>query len=178
MLVTRLPMVCFTVLATVPLLASGGNGTDSRIHERTGKVRLHGPAARTFLFFTPEGERAWAGEGWNPVALCTKSGKDEEGMVFHNGTNKPLWLVTRLDPAARVVEYAIVAGDLLTVLHIEVEAAGEKESVATVGYQWIVRTAEGAGKADSHDQHFAPMLEHWQEAMNAVLAGKPAPMGH
>ena len=32
-----------------------------------------------------------------------------------------------------------------------------------------------AGKADNHDQHFAPMLDHWREAMNAVLAARPAP---
>lgn len=178
MLVWRFRMACFAILAAAPLLASGGNGADSRIHERTGKVRLHGPASRTFLFFTPEGEKAWAGEGWDPRAFCTRSGKDEEGMVFRNGTNKPLWLVTRLDPSARVVEYAIVAGDLLTVLHIEVAAAGDDESVATVGYQWIVRTEAGSEKAASHDRHFTPMLESWQEAMNAVLAGKPAPAGH
>lgn len=177
MLVRRFRLACFVILGAAPLLASG-NGADGRIHERTGKVRLHGPAARTFLFFTPEGEKAWAGEGWDPRALCTRSGKDEEGMVFRNGTNKPLWLVTRLDPALHIVEYAIVAGDLLTVLHIEVEAAGDEESVATVGYQWIVRTAAGVEKAARHDQHFAPMLESWQEAMNGVLTGKPAAAGH
>jgi hypothetical protein len=149
-----------------------------RIHERVGKIQIPGPAARTFLFFTPEGERAWAGEDWNPQTVCSKSGRDEAGMLFTNGAHPSLWLVTRLDAASRVVEYVIVSNDVLTVLHIEVSPAGDEASVATVAYEWIPRTDGGEQKASEHDRHFMPMLESWGDAMRDVLAGKTAPANH
>ena len=172
-----LATVCLVLVSAAPAWASETSGSARRIHERVGTVRIHGPASRTFLFFTPEGERAWAGEGWDPRIVCSKSGRDEPEMLFRNGTNPALWIVTRLDAKARVVEYVMVTDDVLTVLHIEVAAAGDNESAATVSYQWIPRTGAGEEMASVHDRHFAPTLEHWQEAMNAVLAGK-SPAAH
>lgn len=176
----RFPALAFVILAMLPVLAAAptpasGDGAAPQIHARTGTVRMHGPASRTFLFFTPEGERAWAGERWDPRIVCSRSGKEEEEMLFRNGGHGPLWLVTRLDPGARIVEYVVVSADVLTVLHIEVAALGEKESAATVAYEWIPRTESGSAKASEHDRRFTATLESWQDAMNAVLAGKPAP---
>lgn len=161
-----------------PPAQSPADLSSRRIHERVGKIQMPGPASRTFLFFTPEGERAWAGEDWNPQTVCSKSGRDEAGMVFTNGAHPSLWLVTRLDAASRVVEYVIVSNDVLTLLHIEVAPAGDDASVATVAYEWIPRTDGGEQKASDHDRHFTPMLESWGNAMRAVLAGKPAPADH
>lgn len=180
MTATRLGLVAFALAAGLaPALASDPVPSAlpaRRVHERSGTIRLNGPAARTFLLFTPQGERAWAGERWDPRTVCSKNGRAsevEEGMVFKNGGGGPLWLVTRLDAAARVVEYVIVSGEILTVLHVEVAASGE-DSTASVSYQWTPRSDSGEEMAAAHDRHFEETLGHWQQAMNAVLTGKPA----
>lgn len=161
----------FSVLRTVGAFAAGlSTGV-----ERTGTLRLRAPGARAFLLFTPDGERAWAGPGWNPQIVCSKSGRDEEGMVFRNGRDKALWIVTRLDPAARAIEYAIVGDDVYTILQCEVAEVGRNEALATVTYRWISRTPAGNETAAKHDLHFTPMLVGWESAMNAVLEREETP---
>jgi hypothetical protein len=151
-----------------------GAETSTRV-ERTGNLRLRAPAARAFLLFTPDGERAWAGPAWNPQIVCSKSGQDEEGMVFQNGRDKALWIVSRLDSAARVIEYVIVRDDVYTILRCEVADGGQKGALATVTYRWISRTLAGNEMAKSHDLHFTPMLAGWERAMNAVLEREETP---
>jgi len=143
--------------------------------ERTGNLRLRAPAARAFLLFTPDGERAWAGPAWNPQIVCSKNGQEEEGMVFRNGQDKALWIVSRLDPAARVIEYVIVRDDVYAILRCDVADGGQKEALATVTYRWISRTPAGNEMAKSHDLHFTPMLAGWERAMNAVLEREQTP---
>ncbi|HTD53065.1 MAG TPA: hypothetical protein VK780_08570, partial [Thermoanaerobaculia bacterium] len=129
-------LLAFSVLQATPALG-GEAGTGI---ERTGKLRLRAGGARAFLLFTPEGEKAWAGPAWNPQIVCSRSGRDEEGMVFRNGQDKALWIVTRLDPAARVIEYLIVRDDVTTILRCEVADGGPNEALVTVAYRWIART--------------------------------------
>jgi hypothetical protein len=145
--------------------------------ERTGTLRLHAESGRAFLLLTPAGERAWGGSGWDPQVVCSRSGKDEEGMVFHNGRDKALWIVTRLDPGSRVVEYLILTDDVFTILRCEVASGGQKESVATVTYRWISRTTAGNEMAVQHGLHFTHQLAEWERAINALLDRQRLPAG-
>jgi len=96
-------------------------------------------------------------------------------MVFRNGQDKALWIVSRLDPAARVIEYVIVRDDVYAILRCDVADGGQKEALATVTYRWISRTPAGNEMAKSHDLHFTPMLAGWERAMNAVLEREQTP---
>jgi len=158
------------LLLSLLLSSPAGRGDESpSVLGRTGKLRLHAPSDRAFQLFTPEGEKAWAGHGWNPRVVCSRTGADGEGMVFHNGADEAFWLVTRLDAVSHTIEYAIVSEDMWTTLRCEIAPAGEQESVATVRYRWISRSAAGKEAAVQHDRHFPAMLEDWERRMNAVL---------
>ena len=56
-------------------------GTIAQQASRTGTFDLPCSADEAFLFFSPEGERAWA-RGWNPQPVFPSEIRFEQGTVF------------------------------------------------------------------------------------------------
>jgi hypothetical protein len=64
-------------------------------------VRL--PLAQTAALFGPEGERAWAGNDWNPEFIYPQPARDQLGAVFSisHGQYRAIWVTTAFDIDAR-----------------------------------------------------------------------------
>ena len=124
---------------------------------------LAAPLAKAAPMFGPDGERAWAGEQWNPSFLYPTSARDIEGAVFTvaHGPVTSVWVNTIFDLAGGRMQYVCMRPDVmvatidvrltatLTGTHVEVtymrtalrsehnatvEAMGEKDRAS--GPQW------------------------------------------
>ena len=159
------------LLSCSSVLAGDVTVWQAKLSQNTTTFALHGPADAGFQLFTPTGEKAWAGEAWDPRRVDGATAPDNEGMVFHNGVSQPLWIVSRYAPAERVVEYVIVTDSVLTRLHCGVVAVAPQESKATVTYTWTALSPSGNEYVEKHAAHFDAIVADWEKSMNRVLAG-------
>ena len=76
-------------------------------------VRL--PLAQTAALFGPEGERAWAGNDWNPEFIYPQPAQDQLGAVFSisHGQHRAIWVTTAFDIDARHFQYVYFIPDIL-----------------------------------------------------------------
>lgn len=128
-----------------------------------------------FPLFGPDGERAWAGEHWNPQFAYPRPARDTEGAVFTiaHGTTHAVWVVTAFDREGRRIQYTCVIPDILVAkidLHFDTPDAGTTR--VHVAYERTALSGEG-------NQHVSIMTEgdrragkEWQEAIDAYLAGR------
>jgi hypothetical protein len=65
--------------------------------------------------FGPEGERAWAGDDWNPQFIFPVPARDVEGAVFtvRHGEHTAVWVNTLFDLKAGHMHYVYVLANLL-----------------------------------------------------------------
>jgi hypothetical protein len=120
--------------------------------------------------FGPEGERAWAGPGWNPrICWSPSAGGDAEGMVFtlDNGST---WINVRFDALARVAEYVHLLAGVVTRIRVEVRPRDERTSEAFVTYAWTATCAEAEDVVRERAAATAESLPTWGEKVNAALA--------
>lgn len=141
---------------------------------------VHAPYRVTAPLFGPEGERAWAGDDWDPHFLYPQPAHDTEGAVFtiRHGHHHAYWVNTAFDVDARHFQYVYVIPDVMATLidvrFVEIDAANTKVNVA---YE---RTALGPDgnehvrKAGNSDRDSG---KEWGDAINDYLA-KHSPAGH
>jgi hypothetical protein len=157
---------------------SGPEG--KRMHvETTFEVLVHAPYAETAELFSPEGERAWAGDHWDPQFLYPVPARDKQGAVFtiSHGLVHAVWVVSQHDLEARHFQYVYFTPELLvTMIDARFQLLDSKTTLVTVTY---ART----GISPDGDEHVKSMSEgdqaagkDWQEAINQYLKSRaPAP---
>ena len=112
------------------------------------------PVARAFDLFTPEGEKAWA-HGWEPNYVHPSDGRTEQGMVFttSHGGEDTIWMMTRHEPAAGIVEYVrVTPGSRTATVLVQFTALGDARTRVNVIY---VLT----GLSDAGNRYIAKMDE-------------------
>jgi hypothetical protein len=148
-----------------------------RVHfETTFDVLVHAPTAEAMKLFTPEGERAWAGEHWDPQYVHTSGPtRDAVGAVFtiQHGPLRAVWTVTRRDDVAREYQYAYFVPDLMvTSIRVlfqpldanttSVRVAYERTALSPAGEAQVATIADGDKKAGAK----------WQSAIDKYLGAK------
>jgi len=126
------------------------------------------PLRRAFGLFEPEGERAWA-EGWQPRYLHPQDGRAEQGMVFvtGHGDEQTVWMVTRHEPAAGIVEYARVT-PRSRVASVLVQCAALEPARTRVT---VIYTFTGLSEAGNDivramdDRRYAEYIDSWAAAI-------------
>jgi hypothetical protein len=164
------------LLGSACAAAQDANG-GTRAHLQTSfDVVVHAPVADATKLFTPEGERAWSGEHWNPQYLYPAGPtRDAVGAVFtiQHGLMRAVWTVVRRDDVARDYKYAYFVPDLMVaIIRVSFEPVNANTTSVHVTYE---RTAlSPAGEA-----HVAAMAEgdkkagaEWQSAIDKYLAAK------
>jgi len=165
---------------------------------RRGRVRsaaalLAGPVVRTdqafefvawaplreaFPLFGAWGERAWAGDDWQPRFLHPDPASDEEGAVFaldHGGGLQAVWVNTAFDAERGRAQYVyVVAGVQSALIDLQLtEAPGGSVTRVRVRYR---RTAldpsmnEQVRGLGARDAEQGPA---WEAAVNQALAAAP-----
>jgi len=121
--------------------------------------------------FTPEGERRWAGESWDPFYPVASEAADgaAPGAVFTTASDggDAVWVV--LERAADRVSYARVApGRIAGTVGVALSQAPDG-CVVTVTYDVTSLTEEGAAFVRELESGFDAFLAHWRESILAVL---------
>ena len=139
--------------------------------ERTHAFIVDLPMARAFKLFEPEGERAWA-KGWDPTYLHPSDGRAQAGMVFttSHGAEETVWMSTRYEPAAGLVEYArLTPGSRIGTVLVQCSRVNEKRTRVTVIYTLTGLTDKGNAYIRGFDEsHYRDFIESWQKAISAI----------
>jgi hypothetical protein len=125
-----------------------------------------------FVFFSPEGERAWA-PGWQPEYLHPRSGSPVPGLVFRTaaGGEHTVWLLLRYDRTTCEAEYVrVVPGSRIGTVEVRCRQAAEHATEVTITYR-LTALAEAGNETLSRfsEDAFARMLEEWRAALTRVV---------
>ena len=133
------------------------------------------PLSRVAPLFSPEGERCWAGQHWNPEFLYPQPGKDVQGAVFtvQNGPHKSLWVNTLFDPEGGRMQYvSFVPGVHVFTVDVRLTPLDSSSTSVEVTY---VRTALDVGANEDvetmgkSDRESGP---HWQQEIERCLTSQ------
>lgn len=128
-----------------------------------GGFGLEVPPERAFYYFTPLGEKEWAG-GWDPVFPA----EDETVFETSHG-HRTTWVVVDREPGRRI-RYARVAHGV-TAGTVDVTLAERRDGASEVTVTYDLTALSDAGKA--HLERFAAgyesFLRSWQEAIASAM---------
>ena len=136
-----------------------------------GEFTLPLSSEEALPLFTPEGERAWAGDEWDPQYAAERGDGDgaTPGIVFTTPSTggDAVWVVVERSDDA--VAYArVVPGHIAGTISVVCTAEGEGcrvrvtydvTSLGPAGDEWIAEFERG----------YANFLEHWRHAIVASL---------
>src|SRR4051812_17273189 len=130
------------------------------------------PLAEAFVFFTPEGERAWA-EGWDPQYHHPDDGRLQIGLVFTTGRGNEhtIWTVVRLEPPNLVEYVRTTPGSRTGTVLVQCAALREGLTRATVVYSLTSLSSEGEKVLrDLDDAAFQRFIESWEASIAKAIA--------
>lgn len=134
---------------------------------------VHASYARTAPLFGPQGERAWAGEHWDPQFVYPRPAKDVEGAVFtvRHGATRTVWVNTLFDVEGRHFQYVYFIPDgMVTVIDVRFKPEGAEATAVHVVYTRTALTAEGNPRVRAMTEGDRKAGREWQQAINACLA--------
>ena len=142
--------------------------------ETTFELNVQAGYEETFALFGPEGERAWAGEPWDPRVVWPEPGRDAAGMVFtiERGPMTAVWVNTEFDAKAGRLKYAyVIPGVMVTTIEVRLRAGGAATH-ATVTYQRTALGEEGRAPVEAMTAMDGKAGVEWQQALDEYLATK------
>lgn len=146
-----------------PFAADAAVATTAPVHS-SHTIRIHAPADKALMFFTPEGESHWV-PGWAPRYLNSADGRTREGLVFTTGEGDEfsIWLVARFDRAARRAQYVRTTPASRTgTVDIACTPVGDAACDVTVAYALTALTPAGLCSLDTYrGAAFVDMIEDW-----------------
>jgi hypothetical protein len=129
------------------------------------------PAREAFRLFEPEGERAWA-HGWDPRYVHPRDGRAEAGMAFttDHGGEHTIWMMTRHEPAAGLVEYVrATPGSRIVTVMVQCAPVAPARTRVTVLYVLTGLSEAGNGYIRAMDEaHFRDFIDGWGKAIEGM----------
>ncbi len=122
--------------------------------------------------FGPEGERAWAGNDWNPQFVFPVPAQDVEGAVFtqRHGEHTAVWVNTVFDVNAGRMQYVYVLEDLLvTTIDVRLHAVDPAHTKVDVTYVRTALRPEANEHAAALGKHDGEQGKVWEKEINAYL---------
>jgi hypothetical protein len=126
-----------------------------------------------FPLLCPVREAEWL-DGWEYMMIYSVSGLIEKGAVFSTanpGEERTVWIVTRHDTEARVVEFTrFTPRAKICVLTIGVEPFGDDRSHVDVCYTYTSIAPQGNRLLQAwSDESFFDAVTFWERSMNHFL---------
>ena len=166
------------IVATSASLALGQAAPEEKqnLHTQTSfTLVVHAPYAEGAPLFGPLGERAWAGEDWNPKFIFPQPARDVEGAVFmiNRGPVSAVWVNTAFDLAGRHFQYVYFVPDVMVAtIDVRFKPINVDSTQVDVVYTRTALTVEG-------NEHVAAMTKDdesagkdWQQAIDRYLADR------
>ena len=136
---------------------------------------IDAPLSRAAPLFGPEGERAWAGNDWNPRFIHPRAAKDVQGAVFtigHGGVQS-VWVTTRFDLATGRMQYVVFTPGVMTTT---IDVALTQDGARTRAKVTHVRTAlstEANAHVEARSRADAASGPEWSDAIAGLLRARP-----
>jgi hypothetical protein len=144
-----------------------------------GAFELPLPAAEAVALFTPEGERGWAGPGWDPVYPVPGAERDggAPGTVFTTASDggPAIWVVVDRRPVG--IRYARVApGRIAGTVEVACRPAAPNRCTVEVTYDVTSLGPDGTAFLEELAAGFDAFLDDWRAAIlgHAPAHGMPA----
>jgi hypothetical protein len=137
---------------------------------------IEAPPDRVFPLLCPVREAEWL-DGWIDALemIHSASGIAEDGCVFRTrmrGRPETVWMITRHDPAERVVEFVrFTTGLAATRLRIQVDTGAEASSFVHVTYTFTPLSDAGVVfvRETHSEEAFRRDMAWWEDSMNHWL---------
>lgn len=127
--------------------------------------------SRVAPLFGAHGERAWA-KGWDPQFIHPRPAQDTQGAVFSvaHGGHSSTWITTIYDlKQGHFQHVAFVAGSMVTLVDVQLQATGESATQVEVTYQRTALTASMNDHVVERSANDAKLGEHWRKAIIECL---------
>jgi len=140
--------------------------------ERTYVQSLRARPGEVFPLLCPVREREWV-EGWDPVAVYSRSGLAEEDCVFvtEDAERESVWMITRRDSERLRLEMIKVT-PAMTVgkITISLREDGEGLTEAVVTYMYTALSEDGVRFVEAYtEDYFAEFMGYWEKTLNEFL---------
>jgi len=134
---------------------------------------LQASADRVFPLLCPVREAEWI-PGWMPKRVISESGVAEPDAIFETNVEGHVatWLITRHDPAARLVDMVQFIPDLVMIqLWIAVNHVTGDSCTCDVTYQYTALSPDGERFVRERDAiwYRDTFMREWETLMNAFL---------
>lgn len=141
---------------------------------RSFRQVIEAPADTVFPLLCPVREVEWL-DGWSYRMIYSSSGLVEDGAVFATssaGEADTIWVVTRHDPAKRLVEFVRVTPESrVTLLRLAVAPTEEGRCHVDVSYSCTSLAPAGNAFLDAWtEKTFLEFMGFWERSMNHFLA--------
>lgn len=146
---------------------------ESKRVARTYRQTIDAPPEVVFPLLCPVREVEWL-EGWAYTMIYSVSGLIEEGAVFTtSSTGEPdtVWLVSRHDIAAGLIEFVRVTPDSRTcMLKLVVSPCGDRRAHVDVSYAYTSLSQAGNAFLEAWtNATFLDAVTLWERSMNHYL---------
>ena len=127
------------------------------------------PREQTMALFTAEGERAWAGDGWDPRFLSPER-RDGPGAVFTTGhSGHTTWVM--VDHGPERVRYARVTDGLTAgTIAVEVVAADVDATRVRVTYDLTALSPDGERWLAHFDAGYSAEIASWADDIARAIS--------
>lgn len=169
---------CLAATAALSASALGQSPVSSPTLLRTQTafdVTVNLPYAEAAPLFGPEGERAWAGESWNPQFLYPQPAHDEQGAVFtiQHSRGAATWVNALFDLEARHFIYAyFLPGLLVTSIDVRFKSANPSSTRVHVVYTRTAVAPAGNDHVTLFTSNDKSAADEWQQAIDSYLASR------
>jgi hypothetical protein len=127
----------------------------------------------TASLFGPNGERAWAGEDWQPEFIHPQPPSDVEGAVFtvRHGPLNAVWVNTLFDLEGRHFQYVyFLAEVMVTVIDVRFKPADADSTEVNVVYTRTALAPQANQDVISMSEVDKRAGKEWQQAIDSYLA--------
>jgi hypothetical protein len=143
--------------------------------ELRGEFVVDGEAGAVFPLFSPKGEEAWV-PGWRWEPVYPHDGEWREGQVFRTVEERgeATWVVTRLDPGVRRVQYhRVEPGRYVARVGVGCTPLPDGRTRVSTEYDFTGLSATGnADIAGMSSDAYAAKMKRWQGWIQAWLSAK------
>lgn len=125
--------------------------------------------------FGPEGEKMWAGPGWEPQFLYPQPARDVQGAVFTlaHGERTAVWVNTLFDVAARHFQYVYVVPEVQAVtIDVRFRPLDAEHTAVEVTYARTALSAEANEVVLTQGKKDAASGPEWQREIEAGLKAR------
>ncbi len=133
-------------------------------------VALDADAA--FPLFSPLGERSWV-PGWDPELIHPPGVDWAEGLIFktREELGDAIWIVTRLDRAARHVEYhRVEPGRYVAHITVRCTPTSDRTTDVAVSYAFVGLSDRGNADIDAMTESaYAEKMSRWAQMIAAAI---------